>query len=199
MTSPTAPCPICRRPLPLEEMRSDLQTCPCPRRRSFEAAVFQPPKRSSTRPRLAGSAAVQGAPSENLCANHADNVAVASCERCGAFICSLCEIQVEERTLCPACFERLSAAGELIAVRTTFRDFGSLALICAVSGLIVTCLGIFLGPAALYFAVRALRQQKELGERQGRLTAWIAGALGAATTVASLLLWATMLEGFGLG
>lgn len=47
------------------------------------------------------------------CAKHERNAAVASCQRCGGFVCALCRIFTDRFVLCPGCFERGYAAGAL--------------------------------------------------------------------------------------
>ncbi len=38
------------------------------------------------------------------CYKHQKNLAVKSCEHCGAYICSLCDIEVNGKHICPDCF-----------------------------------------------------------------------------------------------
>ena len=40
---------------------------------------------------------------EATCFNHPNNVAVASCESCGMYLCKLCDLEIEGAHLCPNC------------------------------------------------------------------------------------------------
>src|SRR5438309_7408377 len=47
-----------------------------------------------------------------LCAVHRDNPALATCQRCGNYTCSVCRTRWQGRTWCVACVERALEAGE---------------------------------------------------------------------------------------
>jgi hypothetical protein len=40
---------------------------------------------------------------EATCFNHPNNVAVATCESCGMYLCKLCDLEIEGSHLCPDC------------------------------------------------------------------------------------------------
>ena len=169
-------CPRCRREINLSWIDTPDAVCPlC--RRPFEAIRFEPPVRAVLMPQMADGALEAAQP----CAVHPLNAAVASCERCGSFICALCRIDVDGRTLCPTCFERLSTEGSLESTRTTFRDFPGLAGVAATIGCLgVAFFGVLLGPLAIYYAIKGLRQKKAMGESDGRVGLWLAILLGVA-------------------
>ena len=149
-------CPRCRAALP-EELHDGANVClTC--LGDFEARVFHPPQRSARVLQLAHSGPEGGV----SCANHARNAAVAACDRCGLLICSLCQLDVEGGKLCPSCFERLSQEETSDTTRTRFRDYGSLAGIWAIAGLIFSAflLGIPLGIISLYYCVKAFRHRE---------------------------------------
>jgi hypothetical protein len=138
-------------------MRDGVQTCThCAN--PFEARVFRPPQRSARVLQLAQS----GPEGATSCANHARNAAVASCERCGLFICSLCEIALEAGRFCPSCFERMSKEGHVEGATNRFRDYGSLSAVAAVVGLFMFPItGLPLGILSIYYAVKAFRNRAE--------------------------------------
>src|SRR5947199_1896475 len=149
-------CPRCRAALP-EERHDGANVClTC--LGDFEARVFHPPQRSARVLQLAHSGPEGGV----SCANHARNAAVAACDRCGLLICSLCQLEVEGGKLCPSCFERLSQEETSDTTRTRFRDYGSLAGIWAIVGLIFSALmlGIPLGILSLYYCAKAFRHRE---------------------------------------
>jgi hypothetical protein len=168
-------CPHCGADLELLHVVSGMQSCPACFS-SFEATRFQPPDRAGAVQRLAES----GPGAETACAAHPANVAVVNCQRCGVFMCGLCRIDADEMALCPACFDRLSAEGALASTRTTFRDYGRQASNTAIVGLLFWFLGFAIGPAAIYYGVRSLRQLKQMDETSGRARAVIAILVGLA-------------------
>lgn len=175
----TIRCPLCRKPIELRAIESGTFTCPqCTD--PFEAVRFDPPRREISIPQMADG----GLQAAQPCAVHQRNAAVANCERCGAFMCSLCRIDVDNRTLCPKCFERLSAEGSISSTRTTFRDYGGLASVVATGGCLLWFASMVLGPLAIYYGVKGLRQKKSLGESDGIAGVWVAMILGAVETVA---------------
>jgi hypothetical protein len=122
------------------------------------------------------------------CAKHARNAAIASCDRCGAFACDLCRIQADGRTLCPPCFDRLAAAGELASARNRIRNYGGMALLFGIVALI-PMLGLLSAPLALWAGLRGRSTEQRMGERIFGWRLWVGILCGGA----SLLLWGGML------
>jgi hypothetical protein len=183
-------CPHCQHPLDHATLRSGPQSCPgC--RRPFEALRFDPPERESR----AASVAEAGPGGSTACAQHRGNVAVANCERCGVFMCALCRIDSDSLALCPGCFDRLSAEGQLESARVSYRDYGRMASTMALVGIVVIFVGILAGPAAVYYGMKSLRQKREMGETDGRAGVWLAIVLGALEAVGWLVVVALMVKG----
>jgi uncharacterized paraquat-inducible protein A len=158
-------------------MVSGMQACPtC--FGSFEGTRFQPSDRQAAVQRLGES----GPGTETACAAHSDNVAVVNCQRCGVFMCALCRIDADEMALCPACFDRLSAEGALASTRTTFRDYSRQASNTAIAGLLLWVFGLIIGPVAIYYGIRSLKQLRQMGESGGRARAVIAILAGLVET-----------------
>jgi hypothetical protein len=145
---------------------------------------FDPPQRQVRAQGLA-EAGPGGATS---CANHRNNAAVVNCGRCGVFMCDLCRIDSDGQTLCPTCFDRLSAEGSLKSTRFTYRDYGRMAGSLAVLGLVITFVAIVAGPAAVYYGVKGLRQRREMGEGGAQVGIWAAIVLGGLETAGGALL-----------
>lgn len=146
-------CPRCKKPLTLASTGDGLNNCPnCGG--EFEARVFRPRTRSLRVVQLAQS----GPEGAGACANHPRNAAVTSCERCGIFICSLCELDVDAAKYCPACFERLAQEGSIPSARVRFRDYGSLAVFSSFVGLLFSfILGLPIGVLTLYYVYKGFR------------------------------------------
>jgi hypothetical protein len=143
----------------------------------FTAATFRPPASRPPPPLEQPSGAAS-------CARHARNAAVAACERCGSFMCSLCKVEVEGRSLCAACFDRGRSEGSLQAAQTTFRSWRTLGLHLAMAGLLTYPLGLLTGPASLYATVRGIAQARKDGDEGGMFGTVGAVVLGLLVTAA---------------
>ncbi|HEX7833648.1 MAG TPA: hypothetical protein VF787_28605 [Thermoanaerobaculia bacterium] len=157
---PGPQCPWCKIALAADDVRSGAITCgAC--RNTFEATAFSPPdKRARTI-----EVAVSGPEGANACANHARNAAVTSCERCGLFICSLCEMNVGDGAMCPSCFQRARADGSLHGVAGRIRDYAQMAKLSMVFALLMIAIfGIPLGILAMVYARKAMKQRREVGD-----------------------------------
>lgn len=90
------PCPSCAADIAAE---TDLewQTCPyCEKR--LEIRVW-PVVRQNTN-------AVTALSDQATCFFHPDKAFQACCQRCGRFVCGLCDLQLGAEHVCPSCFER---------------------------------------------------------------------------------------------
>ena len=166
-------CPHCGGPLLVELLTAGEQRCiACTR--GFEATPFSPPAA-----RLVVAGVAEAGPGGAVpCAQHAGNAAVANCSRCGVFMCALCEVRIDGRELCPACFDRLAAEGVLPSARGRLRNYRGLAFIMGLGGCGLYVFGLLTGPLTLYFAVQAQRQRRRLRETDGLATVVLAFVLG---------------------
>ena len=123
-----------------------------------------------------------------MCANHGGNPSESNCERCGIFMCSLCRTDVDELVICPGCFDRLSAEGALASTVTKYRDYSRMAVMSAAVGVFLWFTAPLLGPLAIVFGVRALKQQREFGDPEARRRAWLAIVVGVAETAVGVWL-----------
>ncbi|HEU4521947.1 MAG TPA: hypothetical protein VFT12_08095 [Thermoanaerobaculia bacterium] len=152
-------CPRCEATLPVASLRSGVITCPACQR-PFEATAFQPPQRRPQITTIVGATGPEGA---NACATHARNAAVTSCQRCGLFICSLCDMNVGLGSYCPSCFDRLRNEGALPAVATKYRDFASMARLTAIVGILFWFAWPLVGALAVYYAGKGRKQRRDEG------------------------------------
>ncbi|HEY8182792.1 MAG TPA: hypothetical protein VII32_11160 [Thermoanaerobaculia bacterium] len=153
-------CPRCDALLGDDSRVTGTVTCPhC--RATFEATAFNPPQRRMQIVEVAQS----GPEGANACANHERNTAVTSCQRCGLYICSLCDMNVGSGSFCPSCFDRVRTEGTLGAATTRFRDYGSMARASAAAGFLFMfmLLGLPFGALTIYYANKGIKQAKNEG------------------------------------
>jgi uncharacterized paraquat-inducible protein A len=179
-------CPRCGGTLISHWIRSGAVDCPyCGR--AFEATAFNPPQRKQVATAEVISVGPEGA---NACANHARNAAIASCQRCGLFICGLCDMNVGTGSYCPACFERVRTEGTLHAAARRYRDFATMARSFAIAGIFFSfmLLGLPLGAAATYYGLKARKQRRDEGRSiTGPVITIVIGILEMLAGIASIL------------
>lgn len=161
---------MCDAPLDAPSLRSGPAECPsCSG--TFEATPFQPREL-----RHESVQAVTQTPDGTAaaCANHEGNAAVTSCQRCGLFICSLCDMNTGHGSYCPSCFERIRTGN--VQTEANYRDYASMAVTAAVAGLFCTFAPI--GALALYWGVKGVRQRRAEGVgAAGVIVAMVVGGL----------------------
>ncbi len=99
--SPIAPravtCPSCKGDVAPVETKTGGQSCPyCEKR--LQIRVW-PVVRQNTNAAAALS-------DQATCFFHPDKAFQACCQRCGRFVCALCDLQLGAEHVCPTCFER---------------------------------------------------------------------------------------------
>jgi len=167
-------CPRCNAQLLLENITIPDDICPrC--QGFFSAAVFHPPRRVTRVLQLAQS----GPESASSCANHPRNAAVTNCDRCGVFICSLCELDLHGEKFCPSCFDRISQSG-IVGGQNRFRDWRMLAIVTSLAGVFFSAamLGIPLGGLTIYYVIRGFRDPERTGDKIAGLLLALLVAIG---------------------
>ena len=93
----TVPCPNCGGDVAPGETDAGWQSCPyCEKRLQIRA---WPILRNSSNAATAMS-------DQATCFFHPDKAFQACCQRCGRFVCALCDLQLGAEHVCPTCFER---------------------------------------------------------------------------------------------
>ena len=90
-------CPNCEGEIPQAETNIDWQTCPYCEKRLL---VRSWPILRQNHNALAAFA------DQATCFFHPDKAFQACCQRCGRFVCALCDLQLGAEHVCPTCFER---------------------------------------------------------------------------------------------
>jgi hypothetical protein len=116
---------------------------------------------------------------EASCFYHPHKKAVVACESCGRFLCSLCEISMAGRRLCPNCLEigrSQERMEELITHRTLY---DRIALSVALWPLLMVFITILTAPMAIYISIRHWKSAPSIvpGWRKARFTCAILIAL----------------------
>ena len=175
-------CPHCGTLRDAQQIQNGRQLCPvC--LRDFEAVRFDPQRPPASVPRLAEAGPEGG----NACPQHAGNATVGHCSRCGVFLCGLCRIDAEGRVLCPACFERLCDESALPGLITGYRDYGRVSTSLVIFGLLLF-LAPVTGPAAIYYAVKAIDQRRAVNRPPARPALYLNIALGGLEALAAVAL-----------
>ena len=157
---PGPQCPYCANPGG-DWLQSGAVTCPqCTKR--FEATLFHPPE---LRLQIVPVLATTGPTGANACANHPGNSAVTSCQRCGLFICALCDMNVGTGSYCPTCFDRIRADEELDPAKTRIRDYAGLAKVMLAAGIFMWFASPVFASLSLYYGKKALKQRQETSGR----------------------------------
>ena len=167
-------CPKCSRSQSVTRAgmyRCNNRTCGA----EFFVNILTPCRSLNRRP-------VEATDSDARCVNHPNNASTAVCNRCGVFICAICETTSEGGKYCPDCFEvlrnerktrrasRISWAGS--SVHLTFFSF------------VIPFLGIF----GLLFSLYGFWGNKRDGTGHGNLTLGVCAMLNTVTSVGWFLL-----------
>jgi hypothetical protein len=157
----------------------------CPACRSqiavtFFPALTNPPDAVTT---ASGERAIEG---EAACFFHPDKRAAVSCQKCGRFLCTLCDVPFGGKHLCPSCLDsaklpellsRRLVWGQLAMLLGFFPFVGTLA--CPLFLFVFQLFTVFTGPAAIFVAIWGWKKPPSLvhGHRHGMAIAGIVGGL----------------------
>ena len=119
------------------------------------------------------------------CGNHPDRDAVDHCAGCARAFCADCLVEIHGHKFCAACKAQALHDHPAIAEEATSQSPEAIeALVYAIAGYF--CLGIFLGPIAIYKALKAwelIRANPRLAGAGKAVGAMVIGTIGS-------LLWA---------
>jgi hypothetical protein len=146
-------------------------------------ALANPPNLVTT---SSGTRAVEG---EAVCFFHPEKTAAVACERCGRFLCALCDVPFGGKHLCPSCLDS-SKMPELVAHRFIW---GHMAMLMGIVPLVLFCsiwFWVVTGPAAIFVALWGWKRSPSLvhGPRTGLATIGIIGGLLQITGF-TVLIW----------
>jgi len=110
----------------------------------------------------------EGLPGEGeaSCFHHPRKKAVVVCQRCGRFLCRLCDLEIDGTHLCSACIEASLKKGRLQALEPRRVLYGRIALALAVWPALLVWPTLLTAPAAVYVAVRYWKAPSSLVGRR---------------------------------
>lgn len=179
MSEPRLTCTACGRTLPLEVLSApDFVHCP-----SCGVAI-----RVEVFPAFRAGVAAGPLPEPLLsddeagCFYHPKKKAVVACERCGRFLCALCDVYLIDKHLCPPCIEAGKAKGTIPELQTERILYDGLALV-----LVFLCM-----PLALFVAIRYWNAPGSIVPRsKARFVLAVAVAFLQVAAVVTLIIYLT--------
>ncbi len=145
-------CPRCNAALPdyifrKPQVDSDCPTCATKLGLTIFPALF----RSTAKIDPINMLTVEG---EATCFEHANKRAVAVCNKCGRFLCALCEVEVAGQVWCPNCLTSANSGGPIQALEKRRTLFDSIALALASLPALFVYPALITGPTVLYLTIR---------------------------------------------
>ena len=145
----TIPCPNCAGGFVPIESETGWQSCPwCA---TEVQALLWPVIKPNANPAVALS-------DQATCFFHPEKAFQACCQRCGRFVCALCDLQLGSEHVCPTCFERgrADSGPEAAKAEWRYRDvlYDSIALTIGWAWILFWPSFIAALPAAIFMHVR---------------------------------------------
>lgn len=123
------------------------------------------------------------------CALHLNNPAYSTCDRCGDFMCGLCNTAFEGKNYCIRCFDLMWQRGTLEARRFSEPQNSLWLGVLAVLVAVLPGCGWPVCIAALVVGVKALRRIAQQPDLPGKGLAYAGSILGGLSLLASIAFW----------
>ncbi|HEV8038311.1 MAG TPA: hypothetical protein VGP62_05560 [Bryobacteraceae bacterium] len=143
-------CSRCHTPIPPADWNREhafCASCRAPLQALIFPAFFPKP-----------AAASRGTPvleaGESSCFYHPLKRAVVPCDRCGRFLCALCQVEFLGQNWCPRCIQASSEKGQLAQLDPSRKLYDNLALILATFPALIVWPTIITAPVTWYVVVR---------------------------------------------
>lgn len=144
-------CSRCRKPLPNDVFNTEYyRFCPHCRiemRGEIYPAMFRPKSEDSPK-----EAPVID--EEAGCFYHPKKKAVAHCSTCGRFVCALCDIDMGEEHICPACLESGKRQHKIKKIENRRTLYDNIALSLAIIPVIFVWLTIITAPIVIFLVIK---------------------------------------------
>ncbi len=161
-------CANCRQPLPDDMLNRSMSRCRyCGK--SVQLNVFPALFRENEQVDVNQLTAEEG---ESSCFYHEDKKAVTHCEACGRFVCELCHVDLNTKSLCPSCVQSSLKSNKIAELENRRPLHHRMALMFAIIGK-PTFMLFIPSIVAVIYAVLAFRQKPPAysQSRAGPLTA----------------------------
>lgn len=189
MTPNSLLCSKCRTALP-ETLFNTGQVESCPKCRSKLQLVVFPAFRTGIQIGRPGETLVDT--SEASCFFHAGKRAAVACDSCGRFLCSLCDLEVGGRHVCPNCFSSGRKKGGMTNLDVYRRSWPGIGLLLTIAPMFGSFLVPFIMPftatAALVAFGIGLRKPGSITGRR-RILSYIIGVTFAVAQLAAIAWW----------
>ena len=196
VATPLAPaavaCPACGFGLAPETIRRENEIA-CPHCHALVSGEFFP---VFWWPPAAGSGLADRADDgDAVCFFHPENRAALSCDRCGRFVCTVCDMPLGARHLCPTCLSSGLGAEklpELIVRRFHWSNSALLAGLLPLVAFFIWPVFVVTGPLAIFCALFGWKRPGSLPRGRRR---WVA-VIGLVLGVVQLAVWIGLLGMF---
>jgi hypothetical protein len=154
-------CSRCNTPIPPADWNREHAFCAsC--RAPFLALVF-PAFLSKPGNSTSGTPVLEAG--EASCFYHPLKRAVVPCDRCGRFLCALCQVEFLGQNWCPRCIQASGEKGQLAQLDPSRKLYDNLALILATFPALIIWPTIITAPLTLYIVVRYWRAPSSIVPR----------------------------------
>jgi hypothetical protein len=146
-------CSRCQTPIPPADWNREhafCASCRAPLQAWIFPAFFAKPAAAST-----GTPVLEA--NESSCFYHPLKRAVVPCDRCGRFLCALCQVEFLGQNWCPRCIQASSEKGQLAQLDPSRKLYDNLALILATFPALIVWPTIITAPVTWYVVVRYWR------------------------------------------
>jgi len=147
----TVTCNKCEAVLPAESFNT-AQLVPCPACKSkLLVNVFPALYRTTAAGRTGDVLLVD---SEASCFYHVTKKAIIACEGCGRFLCALCDLEFNDKHLCPQCLEAGKTKGKIKNLENHRTLYDSIALSLSILPMLIFYATFITAPIAIYMSIR---------------------------------------------
>jgi hypothetical protein len=191
MTKSLPLCPHCQMVLP-GSMINTRELAPCPNcGKKMDVRVYAAYFRSEPVGSAGELVMVDG---EASCFYHPQKRAAVPCDACGRFLCSLCDVDVNGKHICPTCIDSGQKKGKIVELENQRILWDSAALGMALLPLLTVFGTIVTAPAAVVMGVMALKKPSSIIPRT-RVRIYLAFLFAGAEIAAWIFLGIQFLQG----
>lgn len=88
------------------------------------------------------------------CFYHPGKKAVIACFACGRFLCALCDVEINDRHLCPLCLEKSKTKRKLKSIENHRVCYDTIALLVSIVSMVFIWFTILTAPTVLFITIR---------------------------------------------